>query len=372
MERYLDGPPIPGSSIPYWFRREQRLYESRPKPVGAIALLSNPTWLLSSRSFTTNQPAVDNRGWIGPPDVVIDFLETRIPQSEYTRLKAITANRLKAKIKDEKWNLSTFLGELPETLSYFRTALSEIMRVYLALKKADWRSIKRLAKRGKRWLKRHGMLGAVKETTSGVSERWLEFRYAISPLVYDFQDMLNYLYRASTRPLISRSAAGARTTYHSNVKGGETSSDMFDRFEIQGRGVVYFSVNPYVEAFKQLGLINLVATLWELTPLSFVADMFLPIGDKLAHLDAMAGVSFFGGTYSRSINGGAYTVGKSISIEGSNPPYVYTTGSSHCETKWYHREAGVDFLLTPPTYSEHPTVKQTLDIIALARTILFK
>lgn len=135
---------------------------------------------------------------------------------------------------------------------------------------------------------------------------------------------------------------------------------------------MYFSVNPITEEFKQLGLINLVATLWELTPLSFVADMFLPIGEKLAHLDAMAGVSFVGGTYSRSIAGTAVATNKTVLYPGSNPPYSQTLGSSHCETKWYNREAGIGFLVQPPTYSEHPTVKQTLDIIALARTLLFK
>lgn len=369
MERVIDGPLTPGSSIPAWRLRQSRLYADRPKPQNIYALLGDPSYLLSLRTYTTYKPAVDSLGNSFDGTFLDNFV---IPNNVYTELKARTASKLRGKIKGEKWNLSTFMGELPQTMKYFCSALSEVMRAYQAVKRGDLRSIKRLAKRGKRWLKRRGLTGSTKDTAGLIAKRWLEFRYAISPLVYDLQDMLGYLYRASTRPIISRSASGAEAVHTKRVKGKATENDYTERFELKGRGVVYFSVNPHAEAFKQLGLINIAAALWELTPLSFVADMFLPIGERIAHLDAMAGVDFFGGTYSVLIAGESFTIDKVVKYPGSKPPYWNTLGSSHYKVKQYERHPGIIYLTSPPTYSEHPTVKQTLDIIALARTMLFK
>lgn len=367
MERVIDGPLTPGSSLPYWRHRQNRLYTQRPKPLGAYALLSDPTWLLSWGSKTTYKPATDSDGqsWDGT------FLDNfTIPNGIYTELKARTASKLRGKVKGEKWNLMTFMGELPDTLSFFRSALSEIVGAYRAVKRGDLRSIKRLAKRGKRWLKRKGLSGTLMGGSGTIAKRWLEFRYAVCPLVYDLQDMLSYLYRASTRPIISRSASGSEAWHIKSVRRPKTENDYFERFKLQGRGVVYFSVNPHTEAFKQLGLINLGAALWELTPLSFVADMFLPIGERIAHLDAMAGVSFVGGTYSVHINGSAHTVDKVQTYAGS--PYWNTLGSSTYTVDHYERVPGTIYVTVPPTYGEHPSVKQTLDLIALTRNILFK
>lgn len=369
MERFVDGPLSPGSSIPAWRLRQRRIYSTRPKPQGIYALLSDPSYLLSSRSYSTHQQGIDSLGNTYDGTLLDNFT---IPPGVLSEMKARTASKLRGKIKGEKWNLSTFMGELPTTMKYFCSALSEVMRAYNAVKRGDLRSIKRLAKRGKRWLKRKGLLGSVKETGGHIAKRWLEFRYAISPLVYDLQDMLGYLYRASTRPLISRSASGAEASHVYRVKGNKYQNDYFERFDLKGRGVVYFSVNPHAEAFKQLGLINIAATLWELTPLSFVADMFLPIGERIAHLDAMAGVDFFGGSYSVLIAGDCVMLDKVVSYPGSSPPYWKTLGSSHYSVRQYERYPGIIYLTTPPTYSEHPTVKQTLDIIALSRTMLFK
>lgn len=370
MQRYISGPPIPGTSVPYWSARIERLYEQRPKPLGAVALLSNPTWLLAQRTYTSNEPAVDSNGWVGAPEFTLDFQDTFIPQSLRSDLKAITANKLSAKIKGEKWNLSTFMGELPATLKYFQKALSEIVGLYRAVRRGDLRSIKRLAKRGRAYLRRRGAFGAVKNGSGALARRWLEFRYAISPLVYDMEDMLSYLYKASEHPFIRRAASGEKAQWVHKTDGGEYHMDFVHSYIIQGRGVAYFTVHPISEGFKQLGLINLAATLWELTPLSFVADMFLPIGDRLARLDAMAGVSLLGVTYSESINGSSVGVEKTLAWSGSN--YTMTTGSSSCKATFYNRVPSPDLPWVPPTYSEHPTVRQTLDLTALMRTLLFK
>lgn len=371
MQRFINGPLIPGTSVPSWWLRQERLYEQRPKPLGAVATLSNPTWLLSSRSFTRNEPATDSNGWIGAPEFSLDFQDTFIPQSIRNELKAKTATKIRGKIKDEKWNLFTFMGELPTTLKYFRQALSEIVRVYSSVKRGDLRSMRRLAKRGRAYLRRRGLAGTVKDGSGKLAKRWLEFRYAISPLVYDVQDMLAYVYKASTRPIIRRAAAGDRTRWTQKVNGGKDHMDVVHTYDIQGRGVVYFTVNPRSEAFKQLGLINLVAGLWELAPLSFVVDMFLPVGDKLAGLDAMAGVTLYGATYSESISGSSVGIEKTLQFPGSGG-YTMTTGSSSCEAKWYNRTTGFSFIWKPPTYSEHPSVKQMFDLTALTRTILLK
>jgi hypothetical protein len=65
----------------------------------------------------------------------------------------------------------------------------------------------------------------------------------------------------------------------------------------------YVKNNAPLVAFSQLGLTNPLYLAWELTPYSFVADWFLPVGKYLNILDADYGWTFKGGSMSRITRG---------------------------------------------------------------------
>lgn len=289
-----------------------------------------------------------------------------------------TKLKLVSKIKGEKWNLGTFLGELPETQKYLSKTLKDVLGIYRRVKRGlfspkEW---SKLVSKGKRYLKRRGVTGVSRDLTGQLSKRWLEFRYAISPMVYDLDDMLSVLYDSHTRPLISRVASGGTISTFDSIKGTSTSQSQNMTSNRQERFVCYFQVNPDFDSFKKLGLLNLPAVLWELTPLSFVVDMFLPVGDFIGHMDAMAGVTVLSVTRSTRDNG--VTSRPSLTVQSSKynaktgawDPATYTIGGSSATIDDYSRAP--DSLDVSFDFTTSPTGKQLVDLVALGRQLVFK
>lgn len=351
----------------------------RKKPVG-ISILSSPT---AYSCFTLRVVNGEKREFgvrlRHPYSATLSA--NQYPAKELSALTQQATIKLLNKIKGEKWNLGTFLGELPETQKYMRSAVKEVVSLYSSLKKGNMKSIKRLAKRGRAYLKKRGIRKVVFETSSKASSRWMEWRYAISPIVYDLDDMLSYLHRSSTRPLISRVAAGSRGN-HSEISkllykesfGVKQYAHFATVQKVQVRAMCYFSVHPKAEAFKQLGLINLGAILWELTPLSFVADWFLPVGDFIGHLDALAGVDVLSSTSSTRLDAVKSMAGFGFSYTRPSDGIVfedYRLDPLFGEIRSYNRRL---LNLSNPKFNfgTSPAGKQLIDMVALSRLLLFK
>jgi len=266
------------------------------------------------------------------------------------------------KIKGEDWNLSTFLGELPETIQYFRKTINSAVGFYRAVKRGDLAGVKRAARRAirragkdpRRELHRRGGQAA---------DKWLEWRYAISPLVYDLDDALKALYSKRAVQITRRSAGGASGQSRQVIRESERMVSLEATW--QSRCVAYYRVNPNAESFKKLGLINLAATLWELTPLSFVVDWLIPIGRYVGTLDAMMGVSVLSSTTSISSFEKDERVQWSNNGNTSYTPYSYTR-------KMYVRNKGVDFGLALPMPSLSLNSSRFLDSLALSRKIMLR
>jgi len=373
----LYGPKLPGSSTRAWTLIQSSPFSTVPKrkkPQGSIPILSNPTpWqnvrIYSGRTSTTagGKPVSP---YFGVPD-----LTSLLPPNELVALSDKALAKLQEKIKGEKWNASVTLAELPITQRYMISAAREITDLYLAVKKMDRRKLKKLVKKGKAYLKRRGFKGSSKDLSGTLSKRWMEWRYAVSPLVYDLEDMLSMLYAASVRPHIRRAAAGANQQY-SRLDEWEYT-DFTVRFSTQGsahcRAVAYFILDTKAEVFKQLGLINLTATLWEVLPLSFVVDWFLPVGDALGNLDALLGVDVLGCTQSTKEKGRISYGGNTIVTDQGpgNPPYLEIVGGSYSEYEGYNRwVSGLD----KSRYNGKMTLtgKQLIDTVSLCRLLLFR
>lgn len=362
----LEGPVIAGkpNGYPrYWTIRKSKSTVKRKKPQG-LDIIKSPTAYASNSTHQSTDPDYSPTGELLTPALgVWPPNPTAFPNPIKIAVKDKAVNALMVKVKDEKWNLSTFLGELPQTMKYFREVGREIVDLYIAVKRRriTRKRLRRLARKGLAYLRNRGVPVALYRGSGKLSQRWLEYRYAISPLVYDFQDSLTYLHSSASKPVIDRSAGGAGDNW-TYLSSDPVYKKMYQG-SIQGRAVMYYSVNIHAAALKRLGLINLAATLWELTPFSFVVDRFLPVGDFLGNLDAMAGVTVLSSTYSERLD-----------LVAVRPQYARadggTVGGSRGTYKGYSRSVGLPRLPALPTFSHSPSGKFTLDLAALLRNVV--
>lgn len=361
------GPVIGGRPPGYpTFTRFQKSKSTakRSKPSN---LITNPTtYSASVRAISTEADYLDGK------EVSPYYGEVALNENAYWEINALKSalasqsdSRVLTKIKNEKWNLGTFLGELPQTQKYLKGVIPRICEFYLKFKKRMfdpkyWRS---LVRRGKRFMKKRKLRGT-KGGSGDLANAWLEFRYAVMPLAYDAQDMLNYLYDSALRMPIFRASSGAREGWR-RVTRPDQGVPFTVVSDIQCRTTCYYSARVQPDALKRLGLINLPSVLWELTPLSFVADMVLPVGDFIGNFDAMVGVTVLSCTRSTK----STLEETRLRMRPKNNARVY--GGSTGKAKFYYRSV-ISAPVNKPVFSKSATGQQLCDIVALMRTIVFK
>jgi len=127
---------------------------------------------------------------------------------------------------------------------------------------------------------------------SEINARWLEYRYAVSPLMHSIDDALSLLQSYYSPYQSFRS--GQR--FSDDLQVGDytvTGVEIIDRVFLKQR----YSHEAWNNNLKQ----NVVATAWELVPLSFIVDWFLNVGDLISSLSVPSHVAEQNATYSRQI-----------------------------------------------------------------------
>lgn len=281
-----------------------------------------------------------------------------------------TVYKLRAKIKGEDWNLSTFLGELPEMLAYFEQTLNTVVKLYRSVKKGDFRDVRKIRKNGRK-TRRPGRANrpiGYEESQQMLASRWLEWRYAIQPLMYDLDGMLKaFANKAAIKPLWTRVVSGSQFQFYEkrSVTQSYGGVNAYRDHKMALRLGCYFRVNPDTQALKRLGLLNPVATLWELFPLSFVVDWLIPVGEFLGSLDAMVGVQLLSSWESQ-------TVITKMSYSGSLKPKPGDEIKEPDESfkRYYYRNNAPDFSVSFPRFKLSLNSVRFLDGLALTKSIL--
>lgn len=194
------------------------------------------------------------------------------------------------KLKDLQWNAAVSAAELPQTMRFLAQSVRELWDYYRLARKGDFLRLSELYRnrdqRGKR----------VPRWPVRVTNRYLAFRFAVRPLVNEIDDVVKTLSRSDMKPLIRRctgrdnlSAYDVSVALHQGNSNLPVTTVRKDNVEL--RRCVYVKVDPDTVGYKQLGLTNLPAALWELVPYSFMVDRVLPIGAFIRSLDATAGLS---------------------------------------------------------------------------------
>lgn len=214
--------------------------------------------------------------------------------SAETRGRAIRSAN--SKLRSDSINIGQTVGEMPEALRELSKFVTGIGKTILALKKGN---IPRAQYHLGTVL---GKKRAV-DTTKGVADAYLFYKFGVAPVLNDINNMVGEIHKAFSRPdfiKVKGTATNAVSLFGWN--GWYSEGEALEVCEVG------YSVRPkphYALAF--LGLTNPLATLWELVPLSFVANWFVSIGDTLNALDAGVGLEFVSG-YQTTVVKGKYDV----------------------------------------------------------------
>lgn len=291
--------PVPGTpytdGLPRWIRDERRTTVRRKKPLG-INLLLSPTAHERVMIFTTNDVdryKTDNSIRANPS------YTTYVDPYKFNVLPAFNSRdawgRALEKVQNNKFDAFTFLGELPEAIQWMAKSARDMFAAYRYIKTGRYFDAIDRWSRGKKRIftfqRRNGSYYQKQLAFDGkLAGRYLEWRFAVSPLVNDLQSFLDACYAQASQPLYSKvtgRSSGSEPVQLYMMKGER-------RFKVIARGV--YRIDTSAAALQRWGGINLIDTLWNLIPLSFMVDRFLPVGDFLANLDANMGVTWLSKT----------------------------------------------------------------------------
>jgi hypothetical protein len=192
-----------------------------------------------------------------------------------------------ASAKDGLFDILTFAAEYRETQEYIAGRLSQAARMISNFRK----ELRKLSKGKTRALPNSKELAGFE----------LEYRYALLPIHLDIKSAIDtWLYSHLRR--VRGSAQRADTVSGTKRVGvpryltGHSGATRGDPVEVLVTGISSISVKGY--SIYEMGLhlppikTNILATLWEKIPLSFVLDWFLNVGDTLTAITPQPNFNF--------------------------------------------------------------------------------
>lgn len=229
-----------------------------------------------------------------------------LSQQEINAADAVTRNKLLLKLKDQKVNLAQAMAERHQVVDMVAKNATRIADMMVNLKRgnlalaADALGIT-VSKRANARYKKSFRKRQPQAVAGGV----LELQYGWRPLLNDIfgaaEVLANTYYKVPTQGRVVASTKLDRNWTETVKRGNRSLVPTTNRYHVEYtiKYVVYFSIaNDVAYALNKLGITNPALIAWELTPWSFVADWFIPIGNWISTFDATLGLNFEKGTKS--------------------------------------------------------------------------
>lgn len=263
----------------------------------------------------------------GVNKVTVDY----VSQAE---VQALVSLKTRGRELEGTWNAGVAWGERRETANLLITAAQRVLNIVLMLRSGRWRDANRYLPHGSRrqwedlrdtpygrWL-REGQRQMPRDVADALASGLLEYQNGWKPLFHDVMNATEALANRNSpadwvitakgkyeRTISGTTEGGADTGYYINPKVLRTHEIFLGCFVRLDATVD----NRFFQQLASLGVTNPFSLAWQLTPLSYIADYIVAVGDWLESLDAATGMTFYSGSCSRVYN-------KRVSIESTGGP----------------------------------------------------
>lgn len=222
--------------------------------------------------------------------------------------------------RDGTWRPGIAWGERKETAMLLQTSAQRVMNLLLAIKRGDWKRANQYLPIGTRkrwkelrntpygqWLTQH-QKRALKQSPRALASGILEYQNGWKPLLGDVHNAAEALANRKQFAdwVITAIGKYSRVENHWDKFNQDTSwnqNPITNRFYRRTKRVkVRLDAtvqDQHLHTLAQLGLNNPLSDVWELLPLSYIADYFVAVGTWLESLGATAGMKFYSGSKTR-------------------------------------------------------------------------
>lgn len=346
--------------------------ERRPKPAPG-ELSQNPTdHMRINRKLTGKHTRLSQdygqtfSDWEPRPPVAIaggpygGYLLSYESAAEVLTTEDAAINKALAKMRGVQFDLGVFLGELPETLRFLHGGTSAILTDYQSASRRAEKVDRQRSKLRKLPLTRSN-LKRINNLTNLISSIWLTYRYGVMPLYYALHD----LYTTFEEGLGKSQRKTIKTSAKQKVEGLYHSDGAIQEGSVKIR--VTLTADCEASPFASLGMDNPALVAWELTPLSFVFDWFIDVGDFLLAFQP-EGTTFVSGSVSTKVETRVY---KEPSKEVSGHLVIEETSYKGTSQSYQRR---ILYGMPSPRLYYNPSMnwKRYVDAFALTKHIFLK
>lgn len=260
------------------------------------------------------------------------------------------------KLQDQKVNLGENIATMKDTIHLVSsTAITLAKAIYFA-RKGKWGNV----------MKAFGLNGRALGSGKALAERWLEYQFAWHPLMQDIHAGIELIKGSSQKAFLFSAIRRVKESQTDIQPSSGWVTGVKGRSDISCQIKVYAAVDDQkIYQLNQIGLLNPLEVAWELVPYSFVIDWFLPVGNFLQALNAVAGLNFVGGSIT-------WRVESEIQQSWRRPhPFIGltcdTSGTVTTKSFALNRQMLVGWPVALP-YTKNPfSTTHLLDAIALIR-----
>lgn len=268
---------------------------SPPSELSLVSVESVSPEGVPSYSTTTYSGALTGSGYLG--SLYPSFAPVTLPPIDLQYLDEKAKSRFLSEVKDQRVNLLQVVGERRQTIRLIESSIMRIVSAVSRLKARDYagaaRALGKVASSGrvKRFNRR-----VKHDYVSALADAWLELQYGWLPLIQDAKGAAEFIAQRALNEHRVRTVKSATSTRIDSKALPSQSGSPWIRKTVYRRVTVkyvaYYESSDAVHAATQLGLLNVPAVAYELTPFSFVLDWFLPLGTYLSNLDSTSGLTW--------------------------------------------------------------------------------
>lgn len=213
-----------------------------------------------------------DRGTMSAKELLGNAKFPSLPSSFGSNAKDIAVTQAWANVNQATASSLVSIAEARKTASSMTQIMARAIKILRAVRKLDAKALK-------------GEL-----SPSELSDRYLEARYAIRPLIYDAQGLIDaYNHKRKADRFTARGTA--RDHFSDSINGTVTNFSSFRtnyRSQIEASfearaGVLYqYDLKGLSETLSVYGFDQPIEAIWELVPFSFIIDWFFNVGNTIA------------------------------------------------------------------------------------------